>query len=281
MVRKLDLYLELYKLIKYSGKSSLIMTILGFLEYTGQIVIDGVDLATVPQQLLRSRITTMSQDLLDFEGTVRYNLCPWLFDDAVTSVTGTMPDFETISELLWRLELWPLIQRKGGLDVQLSELALSRGQVQLLCIARGILHKLATNSKVVLIDEVASALDRRTDRHIQQLMSEMLKDCTILMIGHRSETLQHTDVILQMQDGKFVAQADPTEYLRSSQNVDGVYERPLPPDLDELVQRIARRKKRQRQRSNSRDAVRRGLRRIFRRINPETGEVEPLPRPEV
>lgn len=257
------------------------MTILGFLEYTGQILIDGVDLATVPQQLLRSRITTMSQDLLDFEGTVRYNLCPWLLDDAITSVKGTMPDFETVSELLWRLDLWPIIQRKGGLDVQISELALSRGQVQLLCIARGILHKLATNSKVVLIDEVASSLDRRTDRHIQQLLSEMLKDCTILMIAHRSESLQHTDVILQMQDGKFIAQANPTEYLRSSQNVDGVYERPLPPELDEVVLRIARMNKRQRRRSNSRERIRRGLRGIFGRINPETGEVEPRRRPEL
>lgn len=60
-----------------SGKSSLLLAMLGFLDYEGTISIDGIDIATVPRDELRSRVITISQDQVEFDGTIRDNLLPF------------------------------------------------------------------------------------------------------------------------------------------------------------------------------------------------------------
>ncbi|OAA78555.1 ABC transporter, transmembrane domain, type 1 [Akanthomyces lecanii RCEF 1005] len=182
-----------------SGKSSLFMSILGFLEYSGKIEIDGIDISKIPRDTLRSRITTISQDHLDLGGTVRNNLLP--FNMNVSGSSGTITD-EEIMNVLDSVGLRARVDYQGGLDAPLSKVGLSHGQLQLLSIARAILRGKETESKVVLMDEATSNVDLETDAKIQQVLRESFAECTILMIAHRLETIRDADMFVELAHGK-------------------------------------------------------------------------------
>jgi ATP-binding cassette subfamily C (CFTR/MRP) protein 1 len=78
---------------------------------------------------------------------------------------------------------------------------LSKGQMQLLCIARALLHNAHTESKIVLMDEATSHMDENTDHHIQAVMGEAFADCTMLVIAHRLETYHDVDRYLMLENG--------------------------------------------------------------------------------
>ncbi|KAJ3495541.1 hypothetical protein NLG97_g3322 [Lecanicillium saksenae] len=182
-----------------SGKSSLFMSMLGFLEYTGVIEIDGIDISQIPRDTLRSRIITISQDHLDLGGTVRNNLLP--FNLNLPAQVSSARDDE-INDVLERVGLSQRIDRQGGLDTQLSKIGLSHGQLQLLSIARAILRSQEIQSKVVLIDEATSNVDLDTDAAIQKVLRHSFQGCTILMIAHRLETVQDADMFIELAHGK-------------------------------------------------------------------------------
>lgn len=182
-----------------SGKSSLFMSVLGFLEYSGKIEIDGIDISRIPRDTLRSRIITISQDHLDLGGTVRNNLLPFCMN--ISGKNSTITD-EEITDALDKVGLRALVDRQGGLDAQLCKVGLSHGQLQLLSIARAMLRGKETGSKVVLMDEATSNVDLETDAKIQRVVRESFAGCTILMIAHRLETVRDADMFVELVHGK-------------------------------------------------------------------------------
>ncbi|OAR00024.1 hypothetical protein LLEC1_00470 [Akanthomyces lecanii] len=182
-----------------SGKSSLFMCVLGFLEYSGEIEIDGIDISKIPRDTLRSRIITISQDHLDLGGTVRNNLLP--FSINISGKDGTISDGE-IANVLNSVGLRALVDNQGGLDAQLSKVGLSHGQLQLLSIARAILRGKETESRLVLMDEATSNVDLEADAKIQQVLRKSFAECTILMIAHRLETIRDANMFVELGHGK-------------------------------------------------------------------------------
>lgn len=175
------------------------MTLLGFLDYTGKITIDGIDISKIPRKKLRSIITAISQEDLNLEGTVRYNLFPETHDPDLQK--NPFNEHAAI-ELLRRLGLLEIIDQHKGLDTIMGDLGLSYGQRQLMSIARSCIRHYTHDTRIIIMDEATSSLDHSIQEEVLQIFRELFYDCTIFAVAHREETIQGYDFRMTMADGK-------------------------------------------------------------------------------
>ncbi|KAL3470131.1 putative ABC transporter [Aspergillus californicus] len=215
------------------GKSSLIATLLHLLEFrTGSVEIDGLDIATIPRETVRRRINTLPQDPFFYHATLRENLTTMAMSGAgsgpgpaSSSESGSQTSDEEILDTLSRLGLKDIITRKGGLDMVMAEEGfLSKGQQQLLCLARALLRR--RTCSILVLDEVTSCVDPETESLIQQVIDEGFRAHTVLSIAHRLNTIMGFDKVVVLDQGRVVEYGDPrvlavqdsvfAELLRSS-----------------------------------------------------------------
>lgn len=188
-----------------SGKSSFILALFRMLELnSGAIYIDGIDLSTLPRNTVRSRINAIPQDPYFMYGSIRLNLDP----------NSTCTDASLIISLQ-KVRLWDTIASKGGLDAVLDVDLLSHGQRQLFCLARAILRK----TKIVVLDEASSNVDRKTDGLMQRVIREEFAGCTIIAVAHRLDTIEDFDRIAVLDRGRLVECEDPKVLLGTKGSV--------------------------------------------------------------
>jgi ATP-binding cassette subfamily B protein len=188
-----------------AGKTTLVNLLMRFYELTdGRITVDGVDIATMSREELRSNIGMVLQDTWLFGGTIAENIAYGRDGATREQVVGaaqaahadrfirTLPDgYDTV------------------IDDEASNL--SAGEKQLLTIARAFLSEPA----ILVLDEATSSVDTRTEVLIQRAMSSLRSGRTSFVIAHRLSTIRDADMILVMEEGRIVEQGDHTGLLKA------------------------------------------------------------------
>lgn len=174
-----------------SGKSSLVAALFRMLELHpgSSILVDGIDISTIPRQTVRARLNAVPQDPFFLRSTIRTNADPY----------SVHTDLQIISALE-KVQLWSLISSKGGLDAQLDTEFFSHGQRQLFCLARAILR----GGRIIVLDEATSSVDSETDKLMQRVIREVFEGCTILAVAHRLDTIADFDRIVLLGNGEVV-----------------------------------------------------------------------------
>ncbi|KAJ3653138.1 hypothetical protein Zmor_019047 [Zophobas morio] len=182
-----------------AGKSSLVSTLFRLTHFEGQILIDNVDTKVVPLNVLRSKITIIPQDPILFVGSLRKNLDP--FEEFSDSQVWSALEAFNLKAFIANLPL--------GLETLVDEggTNFSVGQKQLLCLSRAMLKK----TKIFVLDEATANVDLQTDEGIQATIREKFKDCTLLVIAHRLDTILDSDKVVVMDDGRVVDFGKPEE----------------------------------------------------------------------
>jgi ATP-binding cassette, subfamily C (CFTR/MRP), member 1 len=192
-----------------SGKSSLIASLFRMLSTTnGSIVIDGVDIATLPVQLVRERITAIPQAaFLLNNSSIRANI-----DPMSQATDGAIED--SLKQVgLWDVLIASFPSSNNSLDIDTPiNLAqtLSQGQTQLFCLARALLHP---PTSIVVMDEVSASVDVQTEQRMQAVMKERFAGKTLLVVAHRLATIRDFDRVAVMDAGRIVEVGEPGALL--------------------------------------------------------------------
>jgi ATP-binding cassette subfamily C (CFTR/MRP) protein 1 len=192
-----------------SGKSSLLLSLFHMLENIpgDSILIDGVDLTTLPRSSLRERLTAIPQETLIIPGSIRENMDPL-----------QKRTVDEINSALEKVGLASLVADRGGIETNMANLGLSQGELQLFAVARALLCP----SKILVVDEMTSSMDSLSEKSILDLVKTEFEGSTVLAVAHRLATIVDFDMIVVLDAGRLVESGQPQELL---QKPDGQFRR--------------------------------------------------------
>lgn len=186
-----------------SGKSTIMNLLMRFYNIkSGNIVIDGVDLEKFEEREIRKKIGLVLQDAFLFAGNVKQNIR--MYNEEITD--------EEVKEAARFVQANTFIEKlpkQYETEVVERGAAFSSGQRQLIAFARTI----ATNPKVLVLDEATANIDTETEEAIQTALQQMRKGRTTIAIAHRLSTIQDADQIFVMRDGEIVERGTHQELL--------------------------------------------------------------------
>lgn len=197
-----------------AGKTTLVNLMMRFYELdSGRITLDGVDIASISRQELRSRMGMVLQDTWLFGGTIRDNIA---YGRPLASEAEIMEAAQAtyVDRFVRSLP--------EGYDTVLDDEGgnVSAGEKQLLTIARAFLSR----PSVLILDEATSSVDTRTEVLVQKAMNALRSDRTSFVIAHRLSTIRDADLILVMEDGQIVEQGNHAELLSAGGAYARLYE---------------------------------------------------------
>jgi ATP-binding cassette subfamily B multidrug efflux pump len=186
-----------------SGKTTLVNLCERFYDPDdGAVLLDGVDLRRWPKDQLRKSISLCMQDVFIFAGNLADNISLGRHDINANAIKQAAR-IANASQFIERLP--------NGFQQELGEggSTLSAGERQLLSFARA----LATDPKILILDEATSSVDPETERLIQEAISRMAAKRSTLVVAHRVSTIRNADRILVMHKGQILEQGNHEELL--------------------------------------------------------------------
>ena len=186
-----------------AGKSSFVAALFRIPQPTGDVIIDDVNIASINIQSSRQAMAVITQNPVLFSASLRMNLDPFEeYDD------------KELWDALEEAGLKSVVQRlprKLGEEVRECGANFSVGEKQLLCLARALLKK----NKIIVMDEATANVDHKTDQLIQETIRTKFKDCTVITIAHRLNTVLDYDRVLVMESGRMKEFDKPAKLLQN------------------------------------------------------------------
>ena len=169
--------------------------------YTGEITIGGVPMKDIREDELMKKIVMVRHNSYLFKGTVRENLLMAKSDASEQELIA----------VLEKVNLWGFLQQEKGLDTELAEQGsnFSGGQCQRLGIARALL----TDAPIYIFDEATSNIDLESESLIMDVIHELAKSKTVILISHRLANVVNSDCIYFLQGGKIAEQGTHAELM--------------------------------------------------------------------
>ena len=173
-----------------SGKSTILNLLLRLYDAdSGEVLIDGQDIRTIPYEQLRKKFGIVFQNDFITEGTIAHNIRFFRdVDDTAVEKAAEAAQASFIAE------------KEGGMEAEVVVRGnnLSGGQKQRLLIARA----LAADPEILILDDASSALDYQTDSNLRKALRENYRHTTTVVVAQRISSLRHADLILVLDDGR-------------------------------------------------------------------------------
>ncbi|MCH9741756.1 MAG: ATP-binding cassette domain-containing protein, partial [Proteobacteria bacterium] len=160
---------------------------------TGEICCDGIAIADLSLANWRSHIALVSQHIVLFDDSIAANIA---YGEALTA--DNAPHIEAAAKAAHAWEFISQLPQQFATPVGEGGARLSGGQRQRLALARAFYK----NAPILILDEATSALDSESERLISQALGELHGHKTVIVIAHRLATVQHSDAIVVLDQGK-------------------------------------------------------------------------------
>ncbi|MFE6509480.1 ABC transporter ATP-binding protein [Nocardioides sp. NPDC057767] len=186
-----------------SGKSTLLRLVARFHDVTaGSVMLGGVDVRDLGTEALMRRVSIVFQDVYLFEGTLRDNVM-MSRPDATEEELREAARLARVDDIVERLP--------HGWQTRIGEAGstLSGGEKQRVSIARALLK----DAPVVLLDEATAALDAENEAAVQEALTALSADRTVIVIAHRLQTVVAADQIVVLDGGRIVERGSHAELL--------------------------------------------------------------------